>query len=126
MVCFEQISGMKINYHKSDLTPVNLKEEEIQEYAKVLCCKIGGGGVPFKYLGLPLHHDKLRWEDIQPIVDKVINIIPGWVGRLLSYTARLTFPKACLASIPIYLMPVIKFPNWAIQANSQMATFFLK
>jgi hypothetical protein len=44
MVCFEQILGMKINYHKSDPTPVNLKEEEIQEYAKVLCYKIGGGG----------------------------------------------------------------------------------
>jgi hypothetical protein len=34
MVCFEQISGMKINYNKSDLTPVNLGEEETQEYAK--------------------------------------------------------------------------------------------
>jgi hypothetical protein len=28
MVYFEQLSGMKINYHKSDLTPVNLDEEE--------------------------------------------------------------------------------------------------
>jgi hypothetical protein len=42
MVCFEQISGMKINYHKSDMTPINLDEEEVQEYTKVFCCKIGG------------------------------------------------------------------------------------
>jgi hypothetical protein len=28
MLCFEQISRMKINYHKSDLTPVVLDEEE--------------------------------------------------------------------------------------------------
>jgi hypothetical protein len=34
MVCFEQIAMMKINYNKSDLTPVNLGEEETQEYAK--------------------------------------------------------------------------------------------
>jgi hypothetical protein len=33
MACFEKLSGMKINYHKSDLTPINLEEEEIQEYA---------------------------------------------------------------------------------------------
>jgi hypothetical protein len=26
MVCFEQISGMKINYNKSDMLPVNLDE----------------------------------------------------------------------------------------------------
>jgi hypothetical protein len=28
MVCFEQISGMKINYGKSDMIPVNLDVEE--------------------------------------------------------------------------------------------------
>jgi hypothetical protein len=30
MACFKQLSGMKINYHKSDLVPINLVEEEIQ------------------------------------------------------------------------------------------------
>jgi hypothetical protein len=29
MVCFEQISGMKNNYSKSGMAPVNLDEEEI-------------------------------------------------------------------------------------------------
>jgi hypothetical protein len=105
------------------VTPINLYEEEIQEYAKVFCCKIGG--FPFKYLGVPLHHDKLRREDIQLIVDTVIRRISGWVARLLSYAARLTLLKGCLASIPIYLMSVIKFPMWAIEAiNSQMTNFF--
>jgi hypothetical protein len=62
---------------------------------------------------------------MQPIVDKVINRIPGWKGRLLSSGARLTLLKACLAIIPIYLMLVIKFLTWAIEAiNSQMANFF--
>jgi hypothetical protein len=33
--------------------------------------------------------------------------------------------KAGLASIPIYLMSLIKFPKWAIETiNSQMAIFF--
>jgi hypothetical protein len=36
MVCFEQLSRMKINYHKSDLVPVNLDENETQLYAKKL------------------------------------------------------------------------------------------
>jgi hypothetical protein len=51
------------------------------------CCKIGA--FPFKYLGVPLYHDKLKREDIQPIVDKTINRIPGLKGKLLSYSARL-------------------------------------
>jgi hypothetical protein len=65
---------MKINYHKSDLTPINL-EEETKYFAKIFCCKIGS--CPFKYLGVPLHYDKLRKEDIQPILDKIINRISG-------------------------------------------------
>jgi hypothetical protein len=66
---------------------------------------------PFKYLGVPLHYEKLRREDIQYIVDKIIKRIAGWKGRLMSYGARLLLLKACLASIPIYLMFVIKFPK---------------
>jgi hypothetical protein len=43
----------------------------------------------------------------------------------LSYGAKLALLKACLASIPIYLLSVIKFPKWTIEAiNSQMANFF--
>jgi hypothetical protein len=48
------------------------------------------GNFPFKYLGVPLHYEKLRREDIQPVVDKVIDRIPDWQGRLLSYAARAT------------------------------------
>jgi hypothetical protein len=59
------------------------------------------------------------------MVDKVMKRIVGWKGRLLSYGARLTLLKACLASILIYLMSIIKFPNWAIKAiNTQMTKFF--
>jgi hypothetical protein len=114
---------MRINYSKSELTPINLDEEETQGYTKIFCCKIGK--FPFTYLGVPLHYEKLRREDIQPVVDKIMKRIAGWKGRLLSYGARLTLLKACLASIPIYLMSIIKFPKWVIQAiNSQMAKFF--
>jgi hypothetical protein len=106
MVCFEQLSGMKINYHKSYLVPVNLEEEEIQQYAKILCYKLGSS--PFKYLEVPLYYEKLNRGDIQPVVGQVIDRIPAWQGRLLSYPARLALLKACLASIPIYLLSVIK------------------
>ena len=59
------------------------------------------------------------------MVDKIVKRIADWKGRLLSYGGRLTLLKSCLASIPVYLMSVIKFPKWAIEAiNSQMAHFF--
>ena len=46
----------------------------------------------------------------------------GWRGKLLSYSARLTLIKACLASIPVYLLSFFKFPKWALDLiNSQLA-----
>jgi hypothetical protein len=73
---------------------------------------------------VPLHYTNLRKEHLQPIIDKIIKRIAGWKGRLLSYAGRLTLLKACLVSVPIYLLSVIKFPKWAIaMINSQMAHF---
>jgi hypothetical protein len=95
MTCFEKLSGMRINFNKSDLTPINLDEEESQSYSQIYCCRLGT--FPFTYLGVPLHYGKLKREDIQPIVDKIIKRIAGWKGKLLSYGARLTLLRTCLA-----------------------------
>jgi hypothetical protein len=99
LICFEQLLGMKINYDKSDLVTIGLGEDDANSTAKNFCCKIGQ--FPFKYLGVPLHHSKLRREDIQPVVDKIIKRITEWKGKLLSYGGRLIILKSCLASIPI-------------------------
>jgi hypothetical protein len=111
LMCLEKLLGMNINYHKSDVTPLTLLRRKARiTYSRIFCCNLGE--FPFKYLGVPLHYDKLRKEDIQPLVDKIRKGIVGWKGRLLSYRAKLALPRACLASIPIYLMSVIKFPKW--------------
>jgi hypothetical protein len=34
------------------------------------------GSFPFKYLGVPLHYEKLKREDIQLVVDVIIGRIP--------------------------------------------------
>ena len=80
------------------------------------------GTFPIKYLGIPLHHDKLKREDLQPIIDKILKRIAGWRGKLLSYTARVTLIRSCLASIPVYLLSFFKFPKWALELiNNQMS-----
>lgn len=113
---------MKINFNKSDLLTINVDEDISKILAQIFCCK--RGSFPLKYLGVPLHFAKLRREDLQPIIDKIIKRICGWKGRLLSYEAKLVLLRTCIASIPTYLMSIIKFPKWAIKAiTSQMAHF---
>uniref|UniRef100_A0A8R7PMT6 Reverse transcriptase domain-containing protein n=1 Tax=Triticum urartu TaxID=4572 RepID=A0A8R7PMT6_TRIUA len=121
--CFENLSGMKINFHNSDLMTINVDDAFAKEFAQIFCCK--KGSFPIKYLGVPLHYDKLKREDLQPIIDRIIKGISGWLGRYLTYKWKIILLCACVISIPAYLMYVIKFPKWAINAiNSQMAHFF--
>ena len=61
---------MRINYSKSELIPINMDDQELADFLSILVCN--KGNFPIKYLGIPLHYDKLRREDIQPLVDKII------------------------------------------------------
>uniref|UniRef100_A0A453GJH1 Reverse transcriptase domain-containing protein n=1 Tax=Aegilops tauschii subsp. strangulata TaxID=200361 RepID=A0A453GJH1_AEGTS len=120
--CFENLFGVKINFHKSDLMTVNIEDSVANEF-QIFCCK--KGSFPIKYLGVPSHYDNLKREDIQPIINRIIKGISGWLGRYLTYRGKIVLICACLISIPAYVMSVIKFPKWAINAiNSQMAHFF--
>ena len=49
--CFEQLSGMKINFHKCDLVPLNVAPDDANIFAQILSCKLGC--FPLKYLGVP-------------------------------------------------------------------------
>jgi hypothetical protein len=80
------------------------------------------GRLPFRYLEVPLHFEKLKREGLQSILDKLIKRMAGWRGRLLAYSSRLVLIKTYLASIPTYLLFFFKFPKWAIKLiESQIA-----
>jgi hypothetical protein len=122
LMLFESISGMRINFNKSEFIPMNLADEKVHEISHILNCPVGT--LPFKYLGVPIHFEKLKREDLQPVVDKLIKRVAGWRCRLLAYSSRLTLIKSCLASIPVYLLSFIKFPKWAIRLiESHMAHY---
>lgn len=60
LIGFENLLGLKINYIKSELIPLNISEGVA--YANILECKVNK--LPIKYLGVPLHwKKKLRSQD---------------------------------------------------------------
>lgn len=101
LLWFEQVSSMRVNFHKSECIPMNLSNEDAHEVSHILNCPLGA--FPMKYLGVPLHFEKLTREDLQPLVDKLLKRIAGWRGKLLSLAAKTTLIITCLSSIPIYI-----------------------
>ena len=49
LTCFEQVSGMRINYTKSELIPINIVEDDFRPFVSVLECK--GVNSPLNILG---------------------------------------------------------------------------
>lgn len=113
LMWFEQLSGMRINFHKSELIPMNVDPDTVHSLAHLFSCPVGS--LPIKYLGVPLHFEKLTREDIQPLIDNILKRMARWRGKLLSYAGKLVLVRSCLVSIPVYLLSFVKFPKWAIK-----------
>lgn len=73
-------SGLKTNIQKSSVTPIRCTSEELELVQQRLACQVAD--FPCKYLGLPLTIKKLTKAQVQPIVDRLANLLPD--GRLNS------------------------------------------
>jgi hypothetical protein len=54
---FKQLSGLNINFHKSELFCHGEAKDWETQYTNLFGC--GLGQYPFKYLGIPIHHIKI-------------------------------------------------------------------
>ena len=71
LLCFEALSGLKINFSKSEVVVTGVSDLEAQRVAHLLNCSLGS--FPLKYLGLPISPVKLLAKDFAPVVPKVGN-----------------------------------------------------
>ena len=61
--------GLKINFHKSTLVPINFDPVLAGEIAAIFGCSIGN--MPFTYLGLPMGTTRPSVNDLMPMVSSV-------------------------------------------------------
>jgi hypothetical protein len=57
LTTFKQLSGLKINFHKSEIFCFGKAKEQEVFYSQLFGCEIGK--FSFRYLGLPMHTRKL-------------------------------------------------------------------
>jgi Reverse transcriptase (RNA-dependent DNA polymerase) len=57
LVAFEDLSGLKINFDKCEMVPLNISDEEGYNLAQILGCKISH--LPITYLRVSLHNKTL-------------------------------------------------------------------
>jgi hypothetical protein len=79
---FEQLSGLKINFHKSELFYFG----EANLYVELFGC--GLGSFPISYMGIPIHHRRLALAEWKHVEERLQKRLGSWKGKLLSLGGR--------------------------------------
>lgn len=104
---------MRINREKSEIYYTGRTEGKSCVLAHLLGCKVGG--LPTRYLGLPLSTRPPCKEDWRGIIRKIQNKIDGWQEKLLSRWGRLILVNVVLSNLPLYYLSVFMPPKWVIK-----------
>ena len=81
LCAFEQLSGLKINFHKSELFFYKAAKANQNEYEQIFWCNIGS--FPFRYLEIPMHHRKLLNKDWKYVEERFQKRLNCWRSKML-------------------------------------------
>ena len=121
--CFGLMSGLRINFDKSALIPMNCNERLVTELNSKLQCQVLA--LPIKYLGIPLGANPRRMDTWEPIIEKIRKMLSGWKGKLLSRAGRLTLIKSVWNNLPMYYLGLFKMPKKVVQKIILLQNKFL-
>jgi len=76
------MSGLKINFNKSEVIMVSQEESKSLDFSNMFNCSVGTW--PIKYLGVPVAGSRIRIADWLPICEKIMKRLDGWKGSALS------------------------------------------
>lgn len=107
LICFEVVSGLKINLSKSELVPAE-RVDNVHSLAAVLGCKVTS--LPIKYLSMPLEatfKSKAIWSSV---VERLEGRLASWKKLYLSKGGWIVLIKSSLSSLPTYLLFLFPIP----------------
>lgn len=79
------VSGLKVNFAKSNVVGINIEGTSLRGISHFLACNIGS--VPFKFIGVPVGSNPRRVSTWQPIIDAIkarLNFSLVWWLRSIS------------------------------------------
>jgi hypothetical protein len=120
---FEQMSGLKINFDKSEIILIGDDNNLAVQYVDLFNCQVGL--FPMMYLGVPIALGRLHVIDWARLEEKYGKKLDIWQGGALSMAGRTTLINASLVNSTIYHMSMYLLPKTIIKRlDKYMSKFF--
>jgi hypothetical protein len=120
---FGSATGLKTNIQKSSVLPIQCSEEDMSIVQVHLHCEVQQ--FPCKYLGLPLSIKKLNRAQLQQLIDKIADQLPGWKAELMNRAGRAIQVQHVLTAMMIYMATALDLPQWFLKAVDKIRRSFL-
>jgi len=102
---FGSSTGLRVNYNKTMIVPINISEEKLDHLARTFSCQ--KGSLPFTYLGLPLGLQKPRVIDFSPLVSKCERRLVA-ASSSINQAGRLQLTNSVISAFPAFAMCTFK------------------
>jgi hypothetical protein len=108
LLCFEAMSGLKINFDKSKVVVMGYSPEQ-QKIADNLNFRLSSFLV--NYLGMPIRDTRILIKDLDHLVGRVKSKAEPWRGKFTSKEIKTIIINSCLSSLPMYTMGLYLLPE---------------
>jgi hypothetical protein len=113
LCAFEKLSGLKINFHKSEIFCFGQAKESELQYKVLFGCQ--DILFPFRYLGISMHFRKLRNAEWKAIEERIEKKLSSWKGKHLSFGGRLVLINSVLTSLTMFMLSFFEVPKGLLE-----------
>ncbi|KAL8458477.1 hypothetical protein ACS0TY_036118 [Phlomoides rotata] len=119
----EILSGLVVNFHKSNLFSFNKSDSWAREAEA--CCNCTKGSMPLVYLGIPVGYEKKSDSIWNGVVAKFRRKLDEWSSRNLSIAGKVTLINSVLNALPTFLFSLFLAPTNIINTLLSIQRNFL-